>query len=344
MKRLGSQLAAYACGHFWIDFSCALLLFSWLRGSQDWLMAMLLYNFCAFALQMPIGLLADRLNRNSTLAAAGCVLVFGGWLFLRAPLAAVILAGIGNACYHVGGGVDVLNTCEEEISPLGIFVSPGAMGIFLGTLWGQSRAVSMWIPLTGLVLFASVIPLLDIYHNRSLRSRNQPLSLTLSTPGGKSAALVLVSCFLAVLLQSYLSLSLSFPWKAGGLAVWAAIAVVLGKTLGGFLGDRLGANKTTAGTIGLSAVLFLASGYAIPGIGAIFLFHCSVPLLFWYAARLLPQAKGFSFGLLKFALFLGALPTTIGLALPQPGSIPLAIGTAVLLALLIPVLRVRDWR
>lgn len=344
MKRLGSQLAAYACGHFWIDFSCALLLFSWIHGSQDWLMAMLLYNFCAFALQMPIGLLADRLNRNSTLAAIGCVLVFGGWLFLRIPLPAVILAGVGNACYHVGGGVDVLNACEEKIAPLGIFVSPGALGIFLGTLLGQSRAVSMWIPLTGLVIFAAAIPLLDIYHNRSLRSRNQPVSLAMAAPAGGSALPVLVSCFLAVLLQSHLSLSLSFPWRAGGLAVWAAIAVVLGKTSGGFLGDHLGANRVTAGTIGLSDLLFLAGSYAIPGIGAIFLFHCSVPLLFWYAARVLPHAKGFSFGLLKFALFLGALPTAVGMALPQPITISLAIGSLVLLALLIPVLRVREWQ
>ena len=68
------SLAIYSAAHFWVDLSCAFLLFRTLSGSPQWMLCLLLYNFCAFALQMPLGLLADRWNRNGLTAAAGCVL------------------------------------------------------------------------------------------------------------------------------------------------------------------------------------------------------------------------------------------------------------------------------
>ena len=68
-------LGIYSLAHLWVDLSCALLLFRTLFGESDWMLCVLLYNFCAFALQMPLGAVADRLNRNGLLAASGCLLV-----------------------------------------------------------------------------------------------------------------------------------------------------------------------------------------------------------------------------------------------------------------------------
>ena len=70
-----NRLALYSLAHFWVDLSCALLVFRTMAGREDLALCLLLYNFCAFALQMPLGLLADRLDRNGTLAAAGCGVV-----------------------------------------------------------------------------------------------------------------------------------------------------------------------------------------------------------------------------------------------------------------------------
>ena len=72
MKAKELRLCVYSIGHFWVDFSCALLMFSQLSGRREWALCVLFYNFCAFALQMPIGLVADRLNRNGGAAALGC--------------------------------------------------------------------------------------------------------------------------------------------------------------------------------------------------------------------------------------------------------------------------------
>ena len=66
------QLGLYSLAHFWMDLSCALLVFRRLSGGADFGACLLLYNFCAFALQMPLGLLVDRLDRNALAAAGGC--------------------------------------------------------------------------------------------------------------------------------------------------------------------------------------------------------------------------------------------------------------------------------
>ena len=45
-------LALYSLAHFWVDLSCALLAFRSLSASPDFALCLLLYNFCAFALQI----------------------------------------------------------------------------------------------------------------------------------------------------------------------------------------------------------------------------------------------------------------------------------------------------
>ena len=302
------QLGVYSLGHFWVDFSCALLLFSCVLGRPEWHMCVLLYNFCAFALQMPIGLLCDRLNRNSSAACIGCVLVALGWGMRQVPLAAAVLAGMGNALFHVGGGIDVLNASRERSAALGIFVSPGALGIWLGTLMGKENAVPWLLPAAGLALFGGAFLLTDWLMGGDLRSDNAPVCLDM--PPWELWALV--CCFVVVVLRSLLGMIFAFPWKTGIWAVAAVGAVVLGKAAGGFLGDAIGMRKTAAVSLGLCAVLFLFSENPWMGMAAIFLFNMTMPVTLWAAAKWLPGGKGLAFGLLTFALFLGFLPVYLG--------------------------------
>ena len=141
-------LMLYSLAHFWVDLSCAFLAFRFLAGAPNFLLCLLLYNFCAFALQMPLGLWADGLNRNGVVAASGCVLAAAAFL-VPVPLAAAVIAGTGNALFHLGGGIDVLNTSEKKAAALGVFVSPGAVGLYVGTLWGGGTVMSTLLPPLG---------------------------------------------------------------------------------------------------------------------------------------------------------------------------------------------------
>ena len=65
------KLTLLSVTHFCVDMACAALFFGRLRLDAGWWLWMVLYNACAFALQLPLGLLADRLNRNLPFAAVG---------------------------------------------------------------------------------------------------------------------------------------------------------------------------------------------------------------------------------------------------------------------------------
>ena len=299
-------LALYSLTHFWVDLSCAFLAFRFLSGSADFLLCLLLYNFCAFALQMPLGLWADGLDRNGAVAAAGCGLTAAAFL-APVPLAAAVTAGVGNALFHLGGGIDVLNTSEKRAAALGVFVSPGAVGLYVGTLWGGGAAVSALLPPVGLLILGGGILVLCRRTMGALRSGNAPVA---AEPAGGSW-LPMVPLFLVVVLRSWMGLGQSFPWKAEwGLPL--VLALALGKAAGGFLMDAVGPRRAAGWSLGLAAVLYLLSGEPVPGLLAVFLFNMTMPMTLWAAARLLPGAKGFGFGLLTFALFLGYLPVYLG--------------------------------
>ena len=299
-------LALYSLAHFWVDLSCAFLAFRFLSAAPEFTLCLLLYNFCAFALQMPLGLWADSLDRNGMLAAAGCGLTAAAFL-LPASLVAAVVAGVGNALFHLGGGIDVLNASGEKAAALGIFVSPGAVGLYVGTLWGGGAAVSALLPPAGLLALGGGILLLCRRTFGSLRSGNAPVE---AEPAGGSW-LPLVPLFLVVILRSWMGLGQSFPWKAAwGLPL--VLALALGKAVGGFLMDAVGPRRAAGWSLGLAAALYLLSGAPLPGLLAVFLFNMTMPMTLWAAAQLLPGAKGFGFGLLTFALFVGYLPVYLG--------------------------------
>lgn len=324
-----AHLSVCSVGHFWVDFSCALLMFARISGTGEWALCALLYNFCAFALQMPIGLLADRLSRQGRLAALGCTLVTAGWAISPVPAAAAVTAGLGNACFHVGGGIAVLRDGGDRAAPLGIFVSPGAFGIYFGTLLGRRDGFPGWVSAVGLVLFALAFLFMEHLEHRA----GETPALAEGPPApDRNTLLVLICCFLVVVLRSYLGMVLSFPWKTGGWAPALTCALVLGKAAGGFLGDRLGMVRAAILSLGLAAVLFCLSGSPWAGTAAVFLFNMTMPITLWAAARLLPP--GFAFGTLTFALFLGFLPVWLGWPALLTGGTGYAAGALCSLALL----------
>lgn len=329
MKPETLRLLICSAGHFWVDFSCALLMFSKLSGQGNWMLCVLLYNFSAFALQMPVGLLADQRNRNGQTAALGCVLTALGWAVSPLPLAAAVTAGVGNACFHVGGGIQVLKDGGDRAAPLGIFVSPGALGIFLGTL--LCNRVPDQAAVTGLLAFALIFILLEYRGKGTARTERSSEAPALERNHLWTA---LACCFLVVVLRSYLGMILSFPWKTGGWNLWIVCAVVFGKAAGGFLGDRLGMLQSSVLSLGLSALLFCLSSFPLAGVVAVFLFNMTMPITLWAVARLLPDKKGFAFGMLTFALFLGFLPVWLGWPALFGGGNGYAVGALCSLALL----------
>ena len=172
-------------------------------------------------------------------------------------------------------------------------------GSYFGTLWGKAAAPPLWVAPAALLLLSAAIVLLC-----RGRSGNAPVDTACDWR-------VLLPLFLVVVLRSWMGMNQSFSWKSGWpLAL--TLALVLGKTAGGFVMDGLGPRRASALTLGAAAALYLLCGLPLPGLAAVFLFNMTMPVTLWAAARAVPGAKGFAFGLLTFGLFLGYLPSWLG--------------------------------
>ena len=315
--------AIYAISHFAVDLGCAYAVFS---GSAAGYFGYLLYNFFAFAMQMPLGLLADRFGKNRLFAVTGALLVALLCCFPTFGIAGIMALGLGNALFHIGGGLDVLNLSGDRAALLGVFVSPGAFGLFVGTLWASRSRLPV-------VLILGICAAWMVFSPaRKKLPQNRELSLPKLVVIPWAALL-----FLVVMLRSYGGMQAAFPWKAGIWSWISVLAVVLGKTCGGFLSDRLGPIPAAIGSLALAAALFCFGHLPICGVLALLFFNVSMPITLFALAQAMPGCKGFSFGLLTFALFLGFLPAYFGL--PAIGSFAMAAVSLTSLLLLLPALK-----
>lgn len=136
--------------------------------------------------------------------------------------------------------------------------------------------------------------------------------------------------FLVVVLRSYGGMTGSYDWKTGPWVPAAVAAVVLGKACGGLLSDRFGPERTSVCSLLLAAGCFLLGDLPVLGLLALFLFNMTMPITLFALAQAMSGCRGFSFGLLTFALFLGFLPSCLG-----AGSIgPTAMAAVAVLSLL----------
>ena len=148
----------YSALHLLVDGMCALAMFGRLLPGGDRGLSILVYNFCAFALQMPLGVALDALcvgkkGREADFpflfVLAGVLCTMGGAFLHPAVL------GIGNALFHVGGGVGTIREDDRRSwrgRGLGVFVAPGALGLYLGTVLGRGGSWQMWAFGTGVLM------------------------------------------------------------------------------------------------------------------------------------------------------------------------------------------------
>lgn len=314
---LRTETIKYSCLHLLVDFLCAMSMTTMLVHRRE---DFLVYNFCAFALQLPFGYILDKSKLGFVYWVSALIGVF---LTMVGVFTSSVILGIGNALFHVGAGSLVIKEDFHEGYPgkaLGCFVAPGALGLWLGCVsTGYSEyneVVAIAIPLVILVV-------------NFLGVAKYPVQKVITSPT-RSHISVLTACFIVVIIRSYVGMAVKFPWS-GSLS--CVLAVVFGKVAGGFLIGRFGINKSTYSLI-LASVLYLLSGYYIFGLLALFLFNMSMPLTPYLLIKEYPELPGTMFGLLTFGLFLGFIPIYLGYLVPVDSKLIGFIGSIISFLLL----------
>ena len=304
-KIILSNITVYSLAHALVDAACAATLFAILAsdrtGSGYLVQLILIYDVIAFSTQPVFGLLVDHFKAPAQTAAAGTLLVAASTLLLRVPLLAAVTAGLGNAVFHVGGGVVSLDLAPGKATLPGIYVAPGALGLTIGILIGKGGGFIAW-PFILLLLGSTVLIL--VVPRPKFPARGE-------LPGNlRWFETVIALLLVSVVVRSLVGQSLVLPWKSDpALLIALTLAVVLGKALGGFLADRFEWIAITVTGLVLSAPL-LAFFAPVPAlvIAGTFLFNLSMPVTLAGLAGMLPGKSGFAFGLTTLALIVGALP------------------------------------
>ncbi len=330
--------APYAILHFLVDGLCAFAMFGTFSVRENWYLNVLLYNFCAFALQMPMGVVLDTLNRRKCerkyepsfgFAAVGVMLTCLG------AVTHPVILGIGNALFHLGGGVGTIH--EDEAKGwkgrgLGVFVAPGALGLYLGTLLAKGEVIRM-LPVL-IVIGLVAVCCLGWCCYLMLSQKKMPATMAQANIE-KDGLLLLLGCLVVVILRSYIGMAVGFSWKNTVLAgTIAVLAVVFGKVAGGFAAAWAGIRRTVVVSLLLAAVCFLLSENMLAGILALFLFNMTMPITLYLLVQKLKGLAGFSFGLLTFGLFIGFLPTYLGMELLVDDRVLGAVGSLLSLVIL----------
>ena len=355
--------ALYSVWHLLVDGMCAVAMFGKFIPNEDGYFSILIYNFCAFALQMPFGVLLDALNARDgkqkfdfgfLTAAIGVICTVAG------AFTNPVILGIGNALFHIGGGVGTIHDNFERekrkinnrlIVRLGIFVAPGAIGLYLGTLLanaGMSDVKILWTSI-GMLLcvilswFAlrrghkTVTDEKDVVAEPVTKEKDVVADLAASSDTAitRNRYGIAAICLIVVVLRSYIGMSVGFSWKTGVLAgLLAVLALACGKTAGGFLAARYGLYRTAIVSLALAAVCYLFSFVMTVGFAALFLFNINMPITLYWVICAFSRMPGFAFGILTFALFLGFLPKYMGIEIAIGGNIIGCVGSILSLLLI----------
>ena len=316
------NLVIYTIMHFLVDLSCIFFLTGMIYVRQPSAEAVtriaVIYNALAFALPMLLGFAADIVGQNAFTSCLGVLLILINYLVIPDIWVSVLLTGVGNGLFHIGGGRQVLHdseyfperdTVKKRFAPSGIFIASGAMGVYLGRNMGVNFRniyyVCMWIALAVCVV---ILAFCGFKQQDKVRKSHPAASDT-----GKGMLITSLLIFIVVIIRSYYGYAASFSWNSGFLTgLIFTLCIVAGKALGGIVADKLGVGAASIISLGGAGITALfAAGSPVTGCISMLLFNMTMPITLTLLAEVWHELPGFAFGALMLALFLGTLPTMV---------------------------------
>ncbi len=393
-----ASLGSFSLAHFVVDFCCAFLLFRlYAVGSvshDDVGLYFLIYNALAFGLECLIGTFFNAKTARICSCFGFVLLAFGLGLgayieqivaklnmafaqssydvgsfvtgvggakierLSRYSLYSFILAGTGNAFFHVGGGIDALSRNIGKYWRGGVFISTGGLGIGLGGLLGREREFAFEWGFFGLVISAACVWFLgkstmvgekvaddpkegesDPVVRRYMRLfydnwRVIPLLAALGVVGARS--------YVGFTAPDLFAERSNLSWNPMILC-YAAFA---GKFLGGFCADFLGPRIVGAGALLFAIPALCCCDDASFFLFGVFLLNMTTAITLTTAAQTCVGRVGFAFGLTTLALLGGCLAyeLTVNVYLDAFGHDSVNVALGVILAVSAIAIWVSTWK
>lgn len=275
----------------------------WL-GTREW-EAFLAYNFCAFALQLPLGIVLDAWPRavKGAFAAGMAMVAVSGILALcgHSEMPVICFCCLGNALFHLTAGKLVLDRANGRGGPIGLFISTGAVGLLAGKTLATDHGAILLPLLSMLILAGGIVALRQVPFAAARRCELRGVTMYGWCMAGGLLAFVAW--------RSWVSLTAGAAGGTMPILLAGVAATWAGKAVGGYLGERLGDWRVVAASGAGSALLWLGAGLSssMAGLAVIFLAQLATGPALALAYRATGRASGTAFGLNCLGIFAGSL-------------------------------------
>jgi FSR family fosmidomycin resistance protein-like MFS transporter len=296
--------------HALVDCGCGAVIYAEVAAGrmphEVLVLFVLTYNLLAFGLQWVLGWLSDLRGAYRAAAAWGACLVAAAVLVRpSSPWGAAALAGFGNAAFHVGVAGALLPRASERALEAGLFVGPGALGIFSG-VWLGAHVIEWDVFMFPLLVGAGARLWFRIPPKTPVLASYKPRSVA-------ALAVVFGALLLSTVIRSGVAAVVVGHWRSSAIAgLLLAIAACGGKCLGGWVADWFGWQRTGTVALVASAPLIVAGMHSLAlGVCGLLLFQMTMAVTLVGMYRAVPRWPALAFGLPSLALVVGTLPDFI---------------------------------
>lgn len=294
-------------------------------GGMTW-ERVLIYNFLAFAMQLPFGMMMDEypeLNRygfffgSFLVSASAFAAAFGcaGWFVLAA-------ACIGNALFHLTAGKYLLEKNDGHSGAIGLFIATGALGLMAGQVWA-AKAAWLCLPVFASALAVCVVAVAfrkwtvsgrkTVGACAAVRSQSEDFvnaSIERNVWKIILAKSVLAGLFVLIAWRSWVGLSVS-RCSAGECALLMGIGAVVtfgGKVAGGYIAEYVGRWQVVVVSMAGSVLLayFCEPSWVIAWFVLLFVAQLATGPVLSLVYDRTGRRGGRAFGLNCFGLFAGS--------------------------------------
>ena len=284
------SMSIYSICHFIVDFvSCIFALgvapaFCYDANGEFlydiYIAEIIMYNFFAFAFQVPMGFIMDKLKLYKYVGIIGFCLI--GICYVLGFGNAIVLSsivGIGNGLFHLEGGVNAFENSKGKAFLNGVFVAPGAMGIFLGTFFYEQLAAT-YLPI--ILILVAMFLLIFVQRDKIDYIEEEHKNIAKAGMLFKAHDILTIALLIgaSIIVRSIGGGAIKYDWKPKDsllIGILYTTCVILGKAFGGMIGDKLGLKKTAIISLG-AACISLILGFNIPFFGYFGIFLFNVPM------------------------------------------------------------------
>lgn len=301
---------SYACFfvHFCIEIICfSILSHTFGLNTVTKFFVYMFFDMVAFYPQFLVGIVHERFPKlNIPVISVGIMAV--GLLIVQydepsvRSIVGMMLIALGNAFLHDCCAIQTTLIGKGKLFPCALFVAGGSFGVVLGQTLASVPFWNKW----HLFIVLFVMLLLLLYTNSSwlIEKYEYPVFDMVKTDKKHYFAIVMFTAYFVTFVRSFIAYAIPISWKK---ETWQAFLLFftmgVGKALGGWLSDKIGARKVGIYTT-LISVPFLIWGqnHMVVSITGIFFFSMTMAITFGMFLSVLPRNPGVAFGLTTLAL------------------------------------------